>query len=115
MRVVWHGAWVQPVPDRETEPHQPVLLQAGAHTADGWEVAGRIDVTRGRFLHFDAELWMPGAVPGEFVVLAESRRLRSGELNYLDHPAFGVLFRIDPLELPPDLSAEIAALAKTGQ
>ncbi|OUS25615.1 hypothetical protein A9Q99_20740 [Gammaproteobacteria bacterium 45_16_T64] len=33
------------------------------------------------------------------VVLNESRRMRSGELHYLDHPLFGMLVKIVPIEI----------------
>lgn len=34
------------------------------------------------------------------VVLNESRRMRSGELHYLDNPMFGVMVKVVPYELP---------------
>jgi hypothetical protein len=115
LRVVWHGAWIQPVPDRERDSPLPLLLQAGDRIGNHYQVEGRVDVTRGRFLHLDIELWMHDAATDSYVSMAETRRLRSGELNYLDHPRLGMLVRIDPLELPADLSAELAALAKANQ
>lgn len=42
--------------------------------------------------------------------LRESRRLRSGELHYLDHPKLGVLVRVEPVTPPESLSAAFAAL-----
>ncbi|MEM7098281.1 MAG: CsiV family protein [Pseudomonadota bacterium] len=36
--------------------------------------------------------------------LNESRRMRSEELHYLDHPKFGVIIRIDPLVIPDPLA-----------
>jgi hypothetical protein len=38
-----------------------------------------------------------------YQVLSEVRRMRSGELHYLDHPSFGVLIRVDPVEPPAAL------------
>jgi hypothetical protein len=43
--------------------------------------------------------------------LREQRRMRSGELHYLDHPKFGVLARVDPIQPPDTLVAELARLA----
>ena len=34
--------------------------------------------------------------------MRQSRRVRKGELNYFDHPRFGLLIRVDPVELPVD-------------
>lgn len=36
--------------------------------------------------------------PLRTVMINESRRMRSGELHYLDHPLFGVLVRVVPVE-----------------
>ncbi|MEQ8263417.1 CsiV family protein [Pseudohaliea sp.] len=38
------------------------------------------------------------------IVLAAERRMRSGETHYLDHPLFGVVVRLEPLE-PEELEA----------
>lgn len=48
-------------------------------------------------------------VPDGYLLLQESRRLRSGELHYLDHPKLGILVRIEPVTLPPDLAAALSA------
>jgi hypothetical protein len=50
-----------------------------------------------------------------FMQLRESRRLRSGELHYLDHPKLGILVRIDPVSVPAELSAAWAALEEGEQ
>ncbi len=34
--------------------------------------------------------------------LQQQRRLRSGELHYLDHPLFGLMVKVTPFELPPE-------------
>ena len=43
--------------------------------------------------------------------LREQRRMRSGELHYLDHPKFGVLARVDPIHRLNRCVAELARLA----
>lgn len=132
-RVVFHRAWIQPVPDRDELV--PLLIQAGDRIADAWRIEGTLGVTRGRYLHLDARLWYapdptPPPAPAmvavvsdeteagagtdagpEYMQLYEQRRMRSGELHYLDHPRFGVLARVDPV-LPPD--ALVAELARLG-
>jgi hypothetical protein len=118
-RVVFHRAWIQPVPDRDQL--LPMLIQVGDRAAGGgWRIEGVLGVTRERYLHLDTRLWYaldPGpagdttiAFDGKFAEssadgagyteLREQRRMRSGELHYLDHPKFGVLARVDPV-LPP--------------
>ena len=146
--VIFHGAWQQPVPQRSAP--SPVLFQEGRKIGGLHQLDGYLGVTVGRYLHFNAELWLTrpptitspptdalstepavdperqaaiaagpvvarqlgarplGARPPPqptYLRLSESRRMRSGELNYLDHPLFGILVRIDPLEPSADLVA----------
>ena len=102
-RIIGHGMWLQPVPDRDTAI--PLLLQLGERADSGlYEVEGTISVTRGRYLHIDVQLWKndPGPVVGErhsFVELRESRRMRSREVHYLDHPVLGILVKIVPADV----------------
>ena len=44
------------------------------------------------------------------VYLAEARRLRSGELHFFDHPAFGVLVQITPEPLPDVTELDLTTL-----
>ncbi len=45
-----------------------------------------------------------------YMVMEESRRVRSGELHYLDHPKLGVLVRISPVVIPDALASAYLAL-----
>ena len=93
-------------------------------------------ITLGRYLHFKADLFFhaPGLgmtpaaalmtdsgesqlveaeeTPGTagYMQLSESRRMRSEELHYLDHPKLGVVVRVDPISMPEALLAELEAL-----
>lgn len=115
-RVVFHRAWIQPVPDRDQL--RPMLIQVGERIGTGWRIEGFLGVTRGRYLHLDTRLWYtPNPSPDSlaqdpgYMELREQRRMRSGELHYLDHPKFGVLARVDPIQPPDTLVAELARLA----
>jgi hypothetical protein len=115
-RVVFHRAWIQPVPDRDQL--RPILIQAGERIGTGWRIEGFLGITRGRFLHLDTCLWYaPDPSPDAqaqdsgYMELREQRKMRSGELHYLDHPKFGVLARVDPVQPPDALVAELARLA----
>jgi Peptidoglycan-binding protein, CsiV len=116
-RVLLHGAWIAPIPDRDSP--LPMLLQTGERSGDRWRVEGTIAVTLGRYLHADVALrYLLQPLAGgnddfsapDYLELQEVRRLRSGELHYLDHPRFGVLLQIDPVTLPDALSQQIDAL-----
>ena len=115
-RVVFHRAWIQPVPDRDQL--RPMLIQVGERIGAGWRIEGFLGVTRGRYLHLDTRLWFtPNAAPDAqttdpgYMELREQRRMRSGEMHYLDHPKFGVLARVDPVQPPDSLVTELARLA----
>ncbi|MDP6374495.1 MAG: CsiV family protein [Pseudomonadales bacterium] len=123
--VLMHAGWIQPVPPRGAP--DPLLIQYGLPMDDVFQLEGTLAVTIGRYLHFHANLvyrepalgllpvsleadggpdWSP---PGDWLelgmVMDERRRMRSGELHYLDHPKFGVIVRIDPLHPSEALSA----------
>jgi len=136
LRPVLHRRWRQAVPERDAP--QPVYLAAEVEpaaplTRSGFaKIEGYATVTLGRYLHFAPTLWYhadnlgmaPLAVPLTHVALAapdpgymelkESRRMRSAELHYLDHPKFGVIVRIDPVELPEELQLLWSALTEPG-
>ena len=42
--------------------------------------------------------WFTPARPDRIVLMDQTRRLRSGELHYIDHPLLGVILRISPVE-----------------
>ncbi len=108
-RVVFHGAFVQSIPPRDTPA--PILIQTGDRLAARWSIEGSIAVTLARFLHVHARLSRQPLFddPGT-QILDEHRRMRSGELHYLDHPAFGLLVRVDPVTPPQALLDAAAAL-----
>jgi hypothetical protein len=108
-QVLVHLGWHQKVPDREAP--QSIYL----HFED--ELQGYLAVTLGRYLHTAATLWLypsdslsgPSAANNDenplratrpYAQLKQSRRMRSGELHYFDHPLFGVLVRIDKVKHP---------------
>lgn len=59
---------------------------------------GSIRVHLARYLHAEVDLlYHRDGVDTRFRLL-ESRRMRSGELHYLDHPVFGILVKVIPFE-----------------
>ena len=121
--VMHHGRWLQAVPPRDSAA--PLLIQVGAQSPDAtFELEGSVSVTLGRFLHFAAQVWLrqapadARAAPNPcsnrdtagYVLLSESRRMRPGELHYLDHPWLGILVLIEPVEAPDALLARVESL-----
>jgi len=127
-RLLFHGRWLQAVPPRETP--DPILIQAGEqlhYPVEVRELEGTVSVTLGRYLHFQAALYFhapglglipvtarmtsagtgvldePGQLGQRYMMLSESRRMRSEETHYLDHPKLGLVIRIDPVAFPAEL------------
>ena len=97
-RIIAAGSWQQPVPPREAP--QPLLVQLG--TMDGnrrFPLEGWFSVTLGRYIHFQAVL-EHSLADGGIALFSERRRMRSDEPHYLDHPALGILARVDPVAVP---------------
>ncbi len=91
--VLWHGAWIQPGLNRREA--QAVALPGELGRMG---IRGRVRVYRERFLHAEAQITQRDD-RGELVaVMNDSRRMRSGEQHYLDHPRLGVLVRVDPVD-----------------
>jgi len=136
-RILFHGRWLQAVPAREAP--DPILVTGGERLnrpLASHELVGTVGVTLGRYLHFRTDLFFHGPglglepagaamdMTGESLLLAsepaasavgymqlsESRRMRSEELHYLDHPKLGLVVRIDPIIFPESLADELEAL-----
>lgn len=76
----------------------------GARNSDAWywigsgRLGGLLRVTRGRYLHLEADLLLRDtntAVPHHIKLY---RRMRSGELHYVDHPKLGILIQAERYE-----------------
>ena len=111
--VIAAGSWHQPVPPRD-EP-QPLVVQVGAmDDARRYPLEGWFSVTLGRFIHLRVllEYRLPD---NRIALIAEQRRMRSDEPHYLDHPAIGILARVDPVPLPDDLARLLDELEELDQ
>ena len=113
-RPLAHGGWVQPaLPPERAIPINLALLGVVNPT-------GAVRLHLSRFLHINANIAYraplappspPSATPGEGALselilpqryaLRAQRRVRSGEVHYLDHPAFGLLVLVTPQPVPP--------------
>lgn len=104
-RVLGAGAWQQ-----RTEPPRTatsMLVQLGPKRPDGrHEIEGTLRLTARPYPQLQVQL-MRSLPSGGLALMRENRRLGEGELHYLDHPAFGLLVQIDPIEEPSDLAAAL--------
>ena len=105
LHVTHHLSWLQSVPERG----KPLSIMVPKTEAN---LAGYVRVTIGRYLHFEADLWTKmekkdhtdSPQDNQFMALRESRRMRSNELHYLDHPALGVITKISPYSIDSNIA-----------
>jgi hypothetical protein len=107
---------------RSSGTYVPVAHAAWSQTASSWGtragfsmqrlgisvpgLAGTVFLERGQFLHLGVSVTysMPnpppglGAAPGTPFTINESRRVKFYERNYFDHPAFGVIALVTPVQ-----------------
>lgn len=82
-RPLRHFAWTQ---RGRSSRSAPELLLGDNPTSD---VYGTVRLSRSRFLHLDLDLLLNDD-NGSYRLI-NHRRMRSNELNFIDHPLFGVL------------------------
>lgn len=86
-----HFGWTQPGFPRG-EPHY-MSIEGIVPATSG--LSGQIALARGRYLHLTLELAYDSPEEGR-MVLRQTRRMRSNERHYVDHPKFGVIAIITP-------------------
>lgn len=99
-RVLAHAYWQQTVDSGPKPTSKPVRIASA--TPD--ELEGTIRFSMSRYLHLDVNLLFRSKstadpVPAVYQI-SEQRRVKSQETQYFDHPRFGVLVRVMPLEKP---------------
>jgi len=125
MRVLAHIGWQQSMED--TAHATSVLVSGGKQVDNHHELEGSVTLSIEHFLRADINLWFnrfaangtvdavvlpnvpgmvaeggnPAYVATQTVLLQEQRRLRSGELHYFDHPKFGLLMLVKPVNSAP--------------
>ncbi len=89
---VIHLGWRQPIDGRSGE--RPLYLEWPPARGDA-RIQGVIALRLSRYLHVDVDFLRhgppEGGAPARFQA---SRRMRSGELHYLDHPDMGMLIEV---------------------
>ncbi|MET0014413.1 MAG: CsiV family protein [Sedimenticola sp.] len=116
-----HLAWRQPGFPREMA--LPVYLRSSARDIyDQPLLEGTVTISLGRYLHADLDLLLrqqsPYSSAGDSLLeqkmaghrFQAHRKMRSGELHYLDHPLLGALILIEKYEEPePEIVEEVVA------
>ena len=87
-----HFGWTQPGFPRG----EPRYMSLDGLVPSGSGLSGQIALARGRYLHLTLELTLDSTEDGGKMVLRQTRRMRSNERHYIDHPKFGVIAIITP-------------------
>ncbi len=98
-RPLIHTAWIQPGYAKSEAPE----LALGRVARLPQKLNGTARLHLSRFLHLQLDLRLASANSSVLEAsapyhLLESRRMRSGDLHFFDHPKFGAVVRIDPIE-----------------
>ncbi len=91
-----HIGWTQPATGRDTTR----FVSLGGLGLDAG-VSGRAALARGRYLHLTLDLTYQPTGDDSRYVLKQTRRMRSTEIHYIDHPRFGVVALITPAPIAP--------------
>ncbi|UQB41432.1 hypothetical protein JX580_06980 [Thiomicrospira microaerophila] len=113
--VLAHFAWQQPLKSRIDAI--PLLIEPSIQLrrAESSPLLGKIRVYQERFIHAEVNMELDRQIPVRIrsrfaehqqipidwlpdswrFKIEESRRMRFGQLHYLDHPIFGVLIKVD--------------------
>ena len=98
-RVLAHQAWLEPM--EENVPPTRVMIVASNDDRDiPGRIIGTVGIRLSRFLHTEVVFSFPYGNTGGYAHLVETRRMRSEEVHYIDHPLFGALIRIEPYPRP---------------
>lgn len=104
-QVLYHNSWLEQF-NQNTE-HTSLLIDPLGN------FEGTLRVERQRYLHVYPTLnYYPNGLsltdePAQTIRFEESRRMRSKELHYIDHPVLGILMLFRPVsELNPDGTTE---------
>jgi hypothetical protein len=107
--VLFHRAWRQLAYDRNEAVAYPVHSIVGNGRNS---VEGTVKLLRERYLHLDMDLFLMSSNGDSKILysddagnipvfeLREKRRIKSTELQYFDHPRFGVIARVTPYIAP---------------
>jgi hypothetical protein len=114
-RVLARASWIQPAQPKDKG--KTAVFEA-THPDNATQIQVRVFIHKQKFEHIQLEAQMEKTIPlgvrELFAIkhkqaiadlpetwrfsLSESRKLKTGELNYFDHPQFGVLILLTPIE-----------------
>lgn len=99
--ILYNAQWQQPVYDQQHS--LPIYIESSLQNLGVPQLKGLFYLHVSRYLHSKIDLqFMPNQAksPSELISFQQSRRMRSKEIHYIDHPLVGALIRIIPVEHP---------------
>ncbi len=93
--------WVQPIYDQQHS--LPVYFESSVQALGQPILKGLIEINVARYLHSTISLqYIPKKAHqlDETISLQQTRRMRSKEIHYIDHPYVGAIIRIIPVKHP---------------
>lgn len=106
--ILYNAQWIQPV--YEQKHSLPIYFETSQQVLDQPQLKGLFHLHVSRYLHSNIELqYIPNHANSlqQTLSLQQSRRMRSKEVHYIDHPRIGVLIRILPTEHPLDKTPSV--------
>lgn len=88
-QVRYHQAWEQPIKTKS---------EAQAISINNAMLNGRVRLHKGTYLYATVDLQLNTSGDDHKPYLKQSRRVRSGQLQFFDHPNLGALLKLTPLE-----------------
>lgn len=100
-KILTHTAWTQKL--TEQQKSLPVRVQAGniinTEIDSQTQLDGTLTLNLNRYIHVATDLQLLNETPNgtQRFHIKESRRMRSNDIHYVDHPAFGMIIKISPI------------------
>lgn len=99
--ILYNAQWEQPVYDKQFTA--PIYIESSTLHLGQPQLKGLFHLHVSRYLHSKFELqYLPkkSTTTADTLSIQQSRRMRSKELHYIDHPSVGALIRILPVPHP---------------
>ena len=99
--ILYNAQWQQPVYDQKHS--LPIYIESSIQQLGAPQLKGLFYLHVSRYLHSKIDLqFIPenATTPTQLISFQESRRMRSKEIHYIDHPLVGAIIRILPVEHP---------------
>ena len=96
-QVLLHQAWSQGLGDSTSS----VAISTGNEQFGHYPVQGRISLSGDSLIELDSDIWVnqfdQSGILNASERIKQSRRLKSGELTFVDNGSLGLLIRVSPL------------------